>query len=75
MDRKNTGRDFYPLFCPSFAVAFRGIHPFYSLDKATPDIATAIVWMGKHAAGYHVDMSKLIIAGASAGGGLALQVA
>ncbi len=48
---------------------------YHTWDKAAPDIATAIVWMGNHAADYHVDMSKLIIAGASAGGGLALQVA
>jgi acetyl esterase/lipase len=48
---------------------------YHTWDKAAPDIPTAIVWIGNHAADYHVDMSKLIIAGASAGGGLALQVA
>src|SRR5258708_12301989 len=48
---------------------------YHTWDKAAPDIATAIVWIGNHTADYHVDMSKLIIAGASAGGGLALQVA
>jgi len=48
---------------------------YHTWDKAAPDIATAIVWIGNHAADYHVNMSKLIIAGASAGGGLALQVA
>jgi acetyl esterase len=48
---------------------------YHSWDKAAPDIATAIVWIGKHAADFHVGMSKLILAGASAGGGLALQVA
>jgi len=48
---------------------------YHTWDKAAPDIATAIVWIGNHAADYHVDMSKLIIAGASAGGGLALRVA
>jgi acetyl esterase len=48
---------------------------YHTWDKAAPDIATAIVWVGNHAADYHVDMNKLIIAGASAGGGLALQVA
>jgi acetyl esterase/lipase len=48
---------------------------YHTWDKAAPDIATAIVWIGNHAENYHVDMSKLIIAGASAGGGLALQVA
>jgi acetyl esterase/lipase len=44
---------------------------YHTWDKAAPDIATAIVWIGNHAADYHVDMSKLIIAG----GGLALRVA
>jgi acetyl esterase len=48
---------------------------YHTWDKAAPDIATAIVWIGNHAADYHVDISKLIIAGASSGGGLALQVA
>jgi len=48
---------------------------YHTWDKAAPDIATAIVWIGKHAEDYHVDMNKLIIAGASAGGALALQVA
>jgi acetyl esterase len=48
---------------------------YHTWDKAAADVATAIVWIGKHAAEYHVDMSKLILAGGSAGGGLALQVA
>ena len=48
---------------------------YHTWDKAAPDVATAIVWIGKHAEEYHVDMNKLIIAGASAGGALALQVA
>jgi len=48
---------------------------YHTWDKAAPDVVTAIVWIGNHAATYHVDMSKLIIAGASAGGSLALQVA
>ncbi len=48
---------------------------YFTWDKAAPDIATAIVWIGKHAAQYNVDMSRLILAGSSAGGGLALQTA
>ena len=48
---------------------------YHTWDKTAADIATAIVWIGKHAADYHVDMSKLILVGGSAGGGLALQVA
>jgi acetyl esterase len=48
---------------------------YFTWDKAAPDIATAIVWIGNHAAQYNVDMSRLILAGSSAGGGLALQTA
>jgi acetyl esterase len=48
---------------------------YHTWDKAAADIATAIVWIGKHTTDYHVDMNKLILAGGSAGGGLALQVA
>jgi acetyl esterase/lipase len=48
---------------------------YFTWDKAAPDIATAIVWIGNHAAKYNVDMSRLILAGSSAGGGLALQTA
>ena len=48
---------------------------YFTWDKAAPDIATAIVWIGNHAAQYHVDMSRLILAGSSAGGGPALQTA
>ncbi len=44
-------------------------------NKAAADIASAIVWMGDHASVYNLDMDKLIIAGSSAGGALALQVA
>lgn len=43
-------------------------------DKAAPDVASAIVWIGQHADTYHVDMDKLLISGGSAGGSLALQV-
>jgi acetyl esterase len=48
---------------------------YFTWDKAAPDIATAILWVGNHAAEYKIDMGKLILAGSSAGGGLALQTA
>ena len=62
----------YVVFDVDYRLATANYHTW---DKAAADIATAIVWIGKHAAEYHVDMRKLILAGASAGGGLALQVA
>ncbi|MFD0587266.1 alpha/beta hydrolase [Paenibacillus sp. GCM10027627] len=59
-----------------FDVDYRLATPGYvTWDKAAPDIATAIVWIGQHASQYGVDMDKLLIAGSSAGGSLALQVA
>ncbi|MFF2089354.1 alpha/beta hydrolase [Paenibacillus sp. NPDC058174] len=59
-----------------FDVDYRLASPGYvTWDKAAPDIATAIVWIGQHAKDYGVDMDKLLIAGSSAGGSLALQVA
>jgi acetyl esterase len=48
---------------------------YFTWNKAAPDIATAVVWIGNYAAKYNVDMSRLILAGSSAGGGLALQAA
>jgi acetyl esterase len=62
----------YVVFDVDYRLATAAYHTW---DKAAADIATAIVWIGKHAAEYHVDMRKLILAGGSAGGGLALQVA
>ncbi|MBC1500729.1 alpha/beta hydrolase fold domain-containing protein [Listeria weihenstephanensis] len=43
-------------------------------DRAAPDVATAITWIGNHADKYNMDMDKLLVAGGSAGGSLALQV-
>lgn len=48
---------------------------YHTWDKASADIATAIVWIGQNAEKYKVDMNKLLISGNSAGGGLALQTA
>ncbi|WP_197933664.1 alpha/beta hydrolase [Paenibacillus sp. GSMTC-2017] len=59
-----------------FDVDYRLASPGYvTWDKAAPDIATSIVWIGEHASEYGIDMDKLLIAGSSAGGSLALQVA
>lgn len=48
---------------------------YHTWDKASSDVATAIVWIGNHADNYNVDMNKLLIAGYSAGGCLALETA
>ncbi|MCT1402956.1 alpha/beta hydrolase [Paenibacillus sp. p3-SID867] len=59
-----------------FDVDYRlGTKSYPTWDKASTDVATAIVWIGNHASKYNVDMNKLIIAGVSAGGGLALETA
>ena len=58
-----------------FDVDYRLATPSYQTwDKATEDVASAVAWVGNNAQKYNVDMSKLIIVGSSAGGGLALQV-
>jgi len=48
---------------------------YHTWDKASADIASAIVWISQNAEKYDVNMDKLLITGASSGGGLALQVA
>lgn len=48
---------------------------YHTWDKASADIASAIVWISQNAENYDVNMDSLLIAGASSGGGLALQVA
>ncbi|WP_277210655.1 alpha/beta hydrolase [Isoptericola croceus] len=44
-------------------------------DVVEPQVACALVWAGEHAADHGGDPSRLFLAGASAGGNLALQVA
>ena len=48
---------------------------YHTWDKASADIASAIVWVSQNAEKYNVDMDKLLITGESSGGGLAIQVA
>lgn len=62
----------YVVFDVDYRLATKG---YTTWDKAAPDIASAIVWIGQNANTYGVDMDKLLIAGGSAGGSLALQVA
>lgn len=61
----------YVVFDVDYRLAKDG---YTTWDKAAPDVASAIVWIGQHADKYEVDMEQLLIAGGSAGGSLALQV-
>ncbi|MBC1897945.1 alpha/beta hydrolase fold domain-containing protein [Listeria booriae] len=61
----------YVVFDVDYRLAKDG---YTTWDKAAPDVASAIVWIGQHADKYQVDMEQLLIAGGSAGGSLALQV-
>lgn len=44
-------------------------------DQAATDVACAMAWIAAHAATYGVDARRMLLAGQSAGAGLALQVA
>lgn len=44
-------------------------------NRAAQDAACALAWIGGHADAYHVASDRLLVAGQSAGAGLALQVA
>lgn len=45
------------------------------IDMAMADVLTALSWIQVHRADYGVDMTKVVIAGDSAGGGLAINAA
>lgn len=62
----------YVVFDVDYRLATKSYHTW---DKASADVATAIVWIGNHADNYNIDMNKLLIAGYSAGGCIALNVA
>ena len=49
--------------------------PPVTWNLAAPDVACAMAWVASHANEYHVAPDRMLIAGQSAGGGLALQVA
>lgn len=57
-----------------FDVDYR-LAPPVSWNLAAPDVACAMAWVASHANEYHVAPDRMLIAGQSAGGGLALQVA
>jgi acetyl esterase/lipase len=44
-------------------------------NQAAQDAACAMAWIDAHASEYHVDADRMLLAGQSAGAGLALQVA
>ena len=57
-----------------FDVDYR-LDPPVTWNLAAPDVACAMAWVASHANDYHVAPDRMLIAGQSAGGGLALQVA
>jgi acetyl esterase len=57
-----------------FDVDYR-LAPPPTWNQAAQDVACAMVWMQQHAESYHIALDRMLIAGPSAGGGLALQVA
>jgi acetyl esterase/lipase len=59
---------------PVFDVDYR-LDPPVSWNLAAPDVACAMMWIAAHANDYHIAPDRILIAGQSAGGGLALQVA
>ena len=57
-----------------FDVDYR-LSPPVSWNLAAPDVACALTWIAAHADHYHVAADRALLAGQSAGGGLAMQVA
>ncbi|NUS44783.1 MAG: alpha/beta hydrolase [Mycobacteriaceae bacterium] len=57
-----------------FAVDYR-LAPPPRWNQAPGDVLCAIGWVKQHAAQYHVDPNRMVIAGGSAGGNLALMAA
>ncbi|HIW72544.1 MAG TPA: alpha/beta hydrolase [Candidatus Levilactobacillus faecigallinarum] len=62
----------YVVFDVDYHLASKSQHPW---KQAPTDIALAIQYVQQRAAKYHVNMDKMVIAGSSAGGGIALQTA
>lgn len=62
----------YVVFDVDYHLASKTQHPW---KQAPTDIALAIKYVQNHASNYKVDMNKMVIAGSSAGGGVALQTA
>ncbi len=59
----------YVCFTPEYRVSTEALYP-----AAVYDVKTAIRWVRKHAKAYNIDVSKIVIAGHSAGGQLAALV-
>jgi acetyl esterase/lipase len=57
-----------------FDVDYR-LDPPVTWNLAAPDVACAMAWVASHANDYHISPDRMLIAGQSAGGGLAMQVA
>jgi len=57
-----------------FDVDYR-LSPPVTWNQAAPDVACALTWVVAHADQYHVAAERVLLAGQSAGGGLAMQVA
>jgi acetyl esterase/lipase len=57
-----------------FDVDYR-LSPPVSWHQSAPDVACALTWIAAHADHYHVAADRVLLAGQSAGGGLAMQVA
>jgi acetyl esterase/lipase len=57
-----------------FDVEYR-LDPPVTWNLAAPDVLCAMSWVEANSVEYHVDTSRMLVAGQSAGGGLALQVA
>jgi acetyl esterase/lipase len=57
-----------------FDVDYR-LSPPVTWNQAAPDVACALTWMAAHADQYHIASDRVLLAGQSAGGGLAMQVA
>jgi acetyl esterase/lipase len=57
-----------------FDVDYR-LSPPVTWNQAAPDVACALTWIAAHADQYHIAAERVLLAGQSAGGGLAMQVA
>jgi len=57
-----------------FDVDYR-LSPPVTWNQAAPDVACALTWIAAHADRYNIAADRVLLAGQSAGGGLAMQVA
>ena len=57
-----------------FDIDYR-LSPPVTWNQAAPDVACALTWIAAHADQYQIAAERVLLAGQSAGGGLAMQVA